>query len=194
MEEQNPVIQTTDFLKKYVNLKIDIILLNISSKLSNAAAYFIFILILGFLFLFISLFLSLSLATWLANELNMPGMGNMIVSLIYIIMAAILIIFREKLILGPIRKKMSTDLDMSDLNESSSIRKHESIDEAIDHLNNELNYTEESIDQNIAEIRDYYSFDQLKDRFIQSIYDNPKSILNTLLIIRELLKSRKKKK
>ncbi len=194
MEEQNPVFQTTDFLKKYVNLKIDIILLNISNKLSNAASYFVFILILGFVFLFASLFLSLSLATWLANELNMPGMGNMIVSLIYIFIGAILLIFREKLILGPIRKKMSADLDMSDLNERSSIRKHESIDDAIDHLNNELSNTEESIDQNISEIRDYYSFDQLKDRFIQSIYDNPKNIINTLLIIRELLKSRKRKK
>ena len=194
MEEQNPVFQTTDYLKKYVNLKIDIILLNISSKLSNAAAYFIFILILGFIFLFVSLFLSLSLASWLTNVLNMPGMGNMIVSLIYLLLGVILIVFREKLILGPIKKKMSADLDMSDLNETSSIGEHESIDDAINHLNNELSNTEESIDQNIAEIRDFYSFDQLKDRFLQSIYDNPKSILNTLLIIRELIKSRRKKK
>lgn len=193
MEDQNPVLQTTDFLKKYVNLKIDIILLNVSSKLSNAAAYFIFIFILGFIFLFVSLFLSLSLASWLADVLNMPGMGNMIVSLIYLLIGVIVIVYREKLILGPIRKKMTADLDMSDLNTESSIKDHESISDAIEHLNSELNDTENSIDQNITEIKDYYSFDQLKDRFIQSIFENPKSILSTLLILRELIRSRKKK-
>lgn len=193
MDVSNPSSQTADILKNYVNLKIDIILLNISKKLSNAASYIVFALIMGFIALFISLFLSLSLASWLADVLNMPGMGNLIVGFIYIVLAIILITFKEKLILNPIKKSMTSAMDFSDMHNDSSIGQGESIEEAIGNLNQELLNTEDAINDNITNIKEYYSFDQLKGRFIQSIVDNPKSILNTLLILREVIKSRKKK-
>jgi len=193
MEDQNPVFQTTDYLKKYINIKVDIILLNIGSKMGTASAYLVFAVVMGFIALFISLFLSLSLADWLANVLNMPGIGNLIVSLIYLILAIILITYKEKLIINPIKKTMSSAMDFSDLHNESSIRKDESVDEAINHLNTELINTEVAINENVDDIRNYYSFEQLKDRFLESIYQNPKSILNTLLILREIIKSRKKK-
>ena len=193
IDDNNPTTQTVDILKNYVNLKIDITLLSISKKMSNAASYFVFAIIMGFIALFISLFLSLSLATWLATVLHMPGMGNLIVSGIYVIIAIFLIIYREKLILGPIRKVMSESMDFSDLHNKSSIRHHEGIEHAIKNLNKELHLNEESIDQNMQDIKDYYSYEQMRDRFIQTIYTDPKSILKGLLILREVIKSRRKK-
>jgi len=189
----NPSKDTVSFLKNYVNLKTDIILLIISKKLSDAAAIFVFAIIMGFIALFISLFLSLSLSTWLADVLHMPGMGNLIVSVIYTILAIILFKFRNKLIINPIKELLSNSMDFSDLHNESSIRKGESIDDAIIHVKNKLQATEDNIDQNVIDIKTYYSFDELKNRFIESIYSDPKSILSTLMIIREIIRNRKKK-
>lgn len=189
----DPSKDTLDFLKNYINLKTDIVLLNISKKLTDAAALFVFAIIMGFIVLFISLFLSLSLSSWLADVLNMPGMGNLIVSAIYTIIAIILFKFRYKLIINPIKELMSNAMDFSDLHNDSSIRKDESIDDAIIHVQDKLLQTEDDIDQNIIDIKQYYSFDALKNRFIQSIYNDPKSILSTLMILREVIKKRKNK-
>lgn len=194
MEANNPSQQSVKFIKDYINIKIDIVLLSIGKKLSDAAAYAVFAVILGFIAMFITLFLSLSLATWLAEILNHPGLGNLIVSLIYFILALILYIFREKLILGPIKRSMTKSMDLSDLNKNTSIKGNVNLEESIDLLKTKLEETEGNIDQNMVEIKNYYSFDELKNRFVSSIINNPKSILNTLLILRELIRSRKKKK
>lgn len=193
MSEQNPTFQTVDYIKQYVNLKIDATLLAISQKLSNAIAFFVFAIIMAFVFIFLSLFLSLSLAEWLANELNRPGIGNLLVSGIYLILGIFVYAFRTKLILDPISKNIGNIMDMSDLNNESAIQGHESIEQAIQNVNQKLQSAEGDIDQNIADIKDYYAFEQLRDRFLTSITTNPKNIINVLLIIREVIRSRKKK-
>lgn len=193
MKEQNPTSQTVDHIKRYINLKIDVILLSISQKLSNAIAFFVFAIIMGFVFIFLSLFLSLSLSEWLANALNMPGIGNLIVSGIYLLLGIIIYAFRVKLILQPISKNMGNIMDMSDLNNDTELDGYESFEIAIQTANQRIHSTEEDINQNISAIKDYYSFEQLRDRFLESIVTNPKNILNVLLILREVIRSRKKK-
>lgn len=193
MNDPNPTFQTVDHIKRYVNLKIDSVLLAISQKLSNAIAFFVFAMIMSFVFIFLSLFLSLSLSEWLANELNRPGVGNLIVSGIYLIIGLLIYFFRVKLILDPISKNVGNIMDMSDLNHASAIRGHESIENALENVNQQLRVAEGEIDKNIQDIKDYYTFEQLRDRFIMSLTTNPKNILHILMIIREVIKSRKKK-
>ncbi len=192
--DNNPAFKTADLMKNYVNLRIDITLLSISNKMSHAAAYFVFAIIIGFIALFISLFLSLSLSAWLADVLNMPGMGNLIVSVIYIILGIIIFIYRRPLILDPISKNIGSLVDMSDLNSDSSIEEDRGLEGTLEHLKHKLENTEASFDENIIDIKEYYSFEQLKDRFITSITSNPQNILNALLILREIIVNRKKKK
>jgi len=194
MKNNNPAFETVNYIKSYVNLKLDVLLLNISKKLSDAAGYFVFAIIIGFILLFISLFLSLSLADWLTGVLNMPGMGNLIVSAIYIIAGIIVYRFRDKLIIKPVSRNIGKLMDMSDLHQDSSLSGDESVDEALVSLKQKLHQTEYNIEHNIEDIRDYYSYERLKDRFLQSIMNNPKGIINTLLILREIIVSRKKKK
>lgn len=192
--DNNPAFKTADLMKNYVNLRIDITLLAISNKMSHAAGYFVFAIIIGFIALFVSLFLSLSLSEWLADVLNMPGMGNLIVSLIYIILGIIIFIFKKPLILDPIHKNIGGLVDMSDLNSDSAIQEDLGLEGTLEHLKQNLEDTESSFDQNMVDIKDYYSFDQLKNRFITSITSNPQNILNGLLILREIIVNRKKKK
>jgi hypothetical protein len=194
MKNNNPALQTVDYVKSYVNLKLDIFLLNISKKMSNAAGYFVFAIIIGFIAIFVSLFLSLSLAAWLADVLNMPGMGNLIVSAIYILLGFILFKFREKLIIKPVSRNMEKLMDFSDLHDESSIGENMDIDTALASLNQKLENTETELENNVNNIKDYYSYEQMKDRFLQSIMNNPKGIINTLLILREIIVSRRKKK
>lgn len=194
MMDNNPAFKTAELMKNYVNLRIDITLLSISNKMSHAAAYFVFAIIIGFIALFVSLFLSLSLSEWLAVVLNMPGMGNLIVSLIYIILGLIVFIYRKKLILDPINKNIGSLLDMSDLNSDSAIQEDQGLEGTLEDLKLDLKKTESSFDQNIVDIKDYYSFEQLKDRLITSITSNPQNILNGLLILREIIIKRKRKK
>lgn len=194
MKSNNPAFETVDHIKSYINLKLDILLLNISKKLSDAAGYFVFAIIIGFIFLFVSLFLSLSLAAWLADALNMPGMGNFIVSGIYIVAGFIIFKFRDKLIIKPVSKNIGKLMDMSDLHQESSLGEDMNLDQAINSLSQKLQEAEQKIETNVSNIRDYYSYDQMKDRFLQSIMNNPRGIINTLLILREIIISRKKKK
>jgi hypothetical protein len=194
MVQKNPTLQSFDHIKSYVNIKIDIILLSISSKLSKAASYLVFLVIMGFIALFASLFLSMSLSSWLENVLNIPGIGNLIVSLIYIILGLILFVFRNQLIIKPVSNTTSKLMDFSDLHESELTKGDHPVDESIELLKQELNDLESSIESNMADIKEYYSFNKLKDRFLESIISNPKSLLNTLLIIREFIKNRRKKK
>jgi len=194
MDQENPTTQSFSFIKDYINLKIDIILLSISDKLSKAASYMVFLIIMGFIGLFASLFLSLSLSDWLENVLNIPGMGNLIVSLIYILLGIILFIYRDRLIINPISKTISGLVDFTDLNDSFFSENKKPSTQSVEQLKEELADLEVSIDQNMADIKEYYSFNNLKNRFLESVISNPKSILNTLLIIREFVKNRKKKK
>ncbi|OYT17693.1 MAG: hypothetical protein B7C24_01225 [Bacteroidetes bacterium 4572_77] len=194
IDPNNPSSQTIEIAKNYINIKIDIVLLAISQKMSNAASYLIFAVLMGFIALFVSLFLSLSLSSWIVNHLGLPGIGNLIVSLIYIILGIILYVYRYKLVINPIKKLMKNAMDFSDLHNKTSIKGEQSIDESIVLLKEELIHSEMDFDENMQEIKDYYSFEQLKDRFISSILENPKSLLSSLLIIRELLKNKRKKK
>lgn len=190
----NPSKESIEYIKNYINLKTDIVLLIVSKKMSDAASIFVFAIIMGFVLLFVSLFLSLSLSSWLANELNMPGIGNLIVSLIYTIIAIILFKYREKLILSPVKELMSRSMDFSDLHNESSIEKDETIENSIEHAQTKLKDVEADIDQNIVDIKLYYSFDELKNRFVESIYSDPKSILSILMILREVIRNRSKEK
>lgn len=192
--DNNPAFKTADLMKSYVNLRIDITLLSISKKLSHAAAYFVFAIIIGFIALFVSLFLSLSLSEWLADVLNMPGSGNLIVSIIYILLGVLVFVFKKPLILDPISKNIGSLVDISDINQKSAIQEDQGIEGTLEHLKQDLEDIETSFDQNIIKIKEYYSFEQLKDRFITSITSNPQNILNGLLILREIIVNRKKKK
>ncbi len=194
MKNNNPAFQTVDFLKDYINIKLDIFLLNISKKMSNAAGYFAFAITIGFILLFVSLFLSLSLSEWLADVLNMPGIGNLIVSTIYIIIGIIIFKYRDTLIIKPVSRNIGKIMDFSDLHKDSTVDKEMSIDDALVSLNRKLAHTEQEIDGNVTNIRNYFSYEEMKDRFLQSIMNNPKGILNTLLILREIFVNRKKKK
>ena len=194
IDSNNPGKQTVPIIKNYINLKIDIALLQVSQKMSSAAAYFVFAIIMGFIALFISLFLSLSLASWIATTLNIPGMGNLIVGLIYVIIGTILYVFRNKLILQPVQKSMAKAMDFSDLNGSITKENTESIEDTLSNLQKELTLSEESLDYNLQDIKDYYSFEQMKDRFFNSILSNPKSLLNILLVVREVLVKKRRKK
>jgi hypothetical protein len=192
MKKNNPAFDTVDDIKSYINLKLDILLLDISKKLSEASGYFVFVIIIGFIFLFVSLFLSLSLAEWLSEILHMPGLGNFIVSGIYIILGIFVYIYRNPLIIKPVSENMGKLMDMSDLRKQSLVNEETSIDEAMALLKQKLQNTENSIENNINNVKLYYSYEQIRDRFLESIMNNPKSILKTLLILREIIISRKK--
>lgn len=194
MKNNNPAFQTVDYIKDYINIKLDIFLLNISKKLSNAAGYFVFAIIIGFIFLFVSLFLSLSLSEWLAVALNIPGMGNLIVSAIYIIIGFIIFKYKDPLIIRPVSKNIDKAMFLSDLHKDSAIDGSMDADTALQAMNQKLKDTERGIEDNVKDIRDYFSYEEMKDRFLQSIMNNPKGIINTLLILREIIVSRRKKK
>jgi hypothetical protein len=194
MKNNNPAFQTVDFIKDYINIKLDIFLLNISKKISNAAGYFVFAIIIGFIFLFVSLFLSLSLSEWLAVVLNMPGMGNLIVSAIYIIIGFIIFKYRDPLIIRPVSKNIDKAMVLSDLHKDSAIDGSMDTDTALQAMNQKLKDTERGIEDHVNNIKNYFSYEEMKNRFLQSIMNNPKGIINTLLILREIIVSRRKKK
>lgn len=85
-------------------------------------------------------------------------------------------------------------VDMSDLNHETRLKDYPNLDSALSDLNVMLKESEKNIDKNIVDIKDFYSYEQMKNRFLKSIINNPQSILNALLFLREIIVNRKKRK
>ena len=83
---------------------------------------------------------------------------------------------------------------LSDLHKDSAIDGSMDADTALQAMNQKLKDTERGIEDHVNNIKNYFSYEEMKDRFLQSIMNNPKGIINTLLILREIIVSRRKKK
>ena len=94
--------QLAEEVKQYVNVKIDLVKLNLAERLSGIVANSAAAIISAVIFLFFVFFLSIGLALFLSSVIGKSYAGFLIVAGIYLIMGLFIWYRRESLIQMPI--------------------------------------------------------------------------------------------
>ena len=183
-ESQNPINELPDQLKSSLNAKIDVLSLFLVKKLSNIVPLIIMAFILAFIFLFFTLFLSHAFIAWYADYIGKESTAALIVSGFYLLLMIILIVFRKEIFYKPIHKNFTKGFNLKEVHASSNIGNINSIKD----LDNELEKSksaskvaDNSLNDAVDNIKDFYSFDSIKSRFFTNILENPRPIIATVL-------------
>ena len=110
MEQQrisDHLSELTDDVKRYVKLKISLLKLTLTEKLSRLFTLVILILVFFILFLFIVLFLSMAFFFWFRDNIGPAYLGALIVSGFYIVLGLVICLLRYRLFINPVVSQLS---------------------------------------------------------------------------------------
>jgi len=99
--------ELTENIKKYINLRIDMVKLVLTEKLARMATILLIIVILFVLFMFLLFFLSFSFIFWYADHVGPAYAGALIVTCVYLLAGIAVVIFRIQLILNPLIRQIT---------------------------------------------------------------------------------------
>jgi len=99
--------ELTENVKKYINLRIDLLKLVLTEKIARMASAFLIIIILFILFMFLLLFLSFSFIYWYGANIGPTWVGALIVAGVYLLAGFAVVIFRIQLIMNPLIRQIT---------------------------------------------------------------------------------------
>jgi len=111
--------ELTENVKKYINLRIDLLKLILTEKLAKGASVFLITVVLFILFMFLVLFLSFSFIFWYGATVGPTYVGALIIAGVYFLAGLVLVIFRTPLITNPLIRQITKAL-MDDKNEEQN--------------------------------------------------------------------------
>ncbi len=197
----NPINELPNQLKSYLNNKIDLLSLFLVKKVGQFIPLMIVGFIIAFTLLFFTLFFSYSFIQWYQDYIGKASTASLIVSGFYLLLSLIVYIFRKPLIYRPIQKGITKNLNFKDIHKTSSIKNvnsFEDLDIEIERISKLSEEDDKNIDNNIDEIKAFYSFESIKARFFDDILQNPKPaislILQSIMSITSLRKRIKERK
>jgi hypothetical protein len=94
-------------VRTYVRLRVDLLKLVITEKMSYFGSFVMVAIIFFILFLFILMFLSLAFILWYGNNAGPAWAGALIVTGVYIIIAILAYLLRRKLFINPLVSEIS---------------------------------------------------------------------------------------
>lgn len=184
LNDENPISGAPEQIKKYINLRIDLLGLHVSAKLYSGLSIFILSAVIAFAVLFFLFFASYSFIMWYNDYYGNASTGAFIVSGFYLAIALIVYLFRRPLIYNPLKKSVYNRMDFEEFhketivgpinNDEDFAREIEKVREEVDNIDSEIDFT-------IDEVKEYYSFDSIKGRFVDGVFSNPKPMISTVL-------------
>jgi hypothetical protein len=99
--------ELADNVKRYVQLKIDLLKLNFLEKFSKLVSFVVITLVFFLLFLFIVLFISMGFIFWFRDNFGHEWLGAIIVACFYLLMGIVIWLFRFRLFLNPVVARLS---------------------------------------------------------------------------------------
>jgi len=200
-QDTNPINDLPNQIKNFLNNKTDLISLFAVKKIGQIIPPIVVGFIIAFTFLFFTYFISYSFIQWYADYIGKASTASLIVSGFYLAVSILVYVFRKPLVYNPIHKMIVSGLDFNDIHKSSNIGKVESfsdLNKELERISDISEKDEIAINDNIEEIKTYYSYDAIKTRFIDEVFQNPKPaisfILQSILSISSFRKRRKEKK
>ncbi len=199
--EANPFDDLPKQIKAYLNSKVDLISLLTIKKIGQLIPPMVMGFLIAFTLLFFTFFISYSFIQWYTDYVGKSSTASLIVSGFYLLLSLFIYIFRKSLIYNPIQKNIISEFKFKNINKESEIGEIENfsdLNKEIDRISKQSDDNEECLNDNIDEIKEYYSFDAIKTRFIDEIFQNPKPaisiILQSILTISSFRKKIKKRK
>ncbi|MEI6455854.1 MAG: phage holin family protein [bacterium] len=99
--------ELTENVKKYINLRIDLVKLILTEKLARMAMVFLLINILFIVSMFLLLFLSFGFIYWYGEMVGPMWEGALIVAGVYLLIGVIILVFRVQIIMNPLIQQIS---------------------------------------------------------------------------------------
>lgn len=112
--ETNAVKEVKENVEDYIHTKLNLIKLKTADKAGTAISGVVLSVIVARLFLFIMIFLSFAAAYAISQATGRDYLGFLIVAGFYILVAAAVIIFRERLLTMPIINALLKKLNFTD--------------------------------------------------------------------------------
>lgn len=200
-QDTNPINDLPNQIKSFLNNRTDLINLFFVKKVGQIIPRLVVGFIIAFTILFFTFFISYSFIQWYADYIGKASTASLIVSGFYLAISILVYAFRKSLVYRPIHKMIVSGLDFKDIHKSSNIGKMESFSDLNKELERISDLSEKdniAINENIEDIKTYYSYDAIKTRFIDEIFQNPRPaislILQSILSISSFRKRRKEKK
>ncbi len=184
LSDDNPVNNIPGQIKKYINLRIDMLSMHLSKKLYQGMSIFVLSAIVSFALLFFLFFASYSFIMWYADYYGNASTAAFIVSGFYLFIALVVFSFRKALIYNPLKKSIYNRMDFHEFHKETIIgviRNDDDFDREISKLEVEIDQADQELDYSVDDIKEYYSFDAIKDRFVDDIFENPKPMISTVL-------------
>jgi len=184
LKDDNPINGVPEQIKKYINLRIDLLGLHVSAKVYRGLSIFILSAVVAFAVLFFLFFASYSFIMWYNDYYGNASTGAFIVSGFYLIIALLMYLFRRQLIYNPLKKSIYNRMDFEEYHKETivgAIRDDEDFEREITKVQEEIENNDSEIDFVLDEVKEYYAFDSIKGRFVENIFSNPKPMISTLL-------------
>jgi len=184
LKDENPINNAPEQIKKYINLRIDLLGLHVSAKLYRGLSIFIMSAIVAFAVLFFLFFASYSFIMWYSDYYGNASTGAFIVSGFYLAIALFVFVLRKPLIYNPLKKSVYNRMDFEEFHKETvvgPIRNDEDFTREINKVQEEMENNDREIDFVVDDVKDYYSFESIKSRFVDDIFMNPKPIISKFL-------------
>jgi len=201
MSNSNPINDLPEQIKSYLNNKVDLISLFAIKKIGQIIPPIVVGFIVAFTFLFFTFFISYSFIQWYADYVGNASTASLIVSGFYLLTTITVFVFRKQLIYNPIQKNIISGTDFKEIHKTSNIARMESyadLNKQLETFIDKSDKDDQELSKNIESIKEYYSFDSIKSRFIDNILQNPRPaislILQSIMTVTSFKRRRKEKK
>ena len=184
LQDDNPLNEAPEQIKKYINLRVDLLALHVSAKIHSGLSVFILSAIVSFAILFFLFFASYSFIMWYQDYYGNASTAAFIVSGFYLVVALLVYVLRKSLIYNPIKKSIYNRMDFKEFNKETvvgQIRSDEDFHSEINKVKAEIENNEHKLKFVVDDVKDYYSFDSIKNRFVDDLFSNPKPMISTLI-------------
>lgn len=168
-------------LQNYVDLQIRYNKLLLAKRMGEIASVFTLIIILAIIFSFAVLFLSFFFVDWYAEHVGSRYIGNIIVFGFYALIGIIILIFREQLIISPIRKMFANNFSKKDGEEGITFRSSEAINLQLKNYREIINEEEAELKETFENLGHTFTLGNVIQSASRSIY---KSFVTTSNIAR----------
>lgn len=95
---KNPISSIKEKVTQYIQLKFELIRLEVIERLVNVMGYFAFIIIAIFLFFFLGFFVFMGIAEWLGNVFANPALGYFATAGIILVLVVLIIMCSKQII------------------------------------------------------------------------------------------------
>lgn len=197
-ELTRPIKNYGEAIQDHVNLRINLIGLQITKRLADFASNLISIVLMAGLFALVIVMLSFSFVFWYGSAIGPYHHGFLIVSLGYVFLGLLLFLFREKIIIDPFLRKMGPTgfgldqdgkiAELGKIKSMKDLRKREEI------IKLQVEHSSLIIQQRLHLMNEAYAPKQLIKTLLDSVLNSTTLLTRIALVVINVIRKQKKNK